>query len=177
MQSNLCLTIFASYGSQVVCSYREGTPNVLRGLNFTLQPGQRVGIVGRTGAGKSSLISVLLRLLELKSGLLKIDGVDIAKIGLHDLRSRISVIPQTPFLFSGTLRENLDVFGEYNDQTIWDALDCASIGKSLRNDGKSLEADVAENGSNFSVGERQLLCLARAMLQRNKILIMVSISR
>jgi ABC-type multidrug transport system fused ATPase/permease subunit len=159
---------------QVMCAYREGTPNVLRGVNFSILPGQRIGIVGRTGAGKSSLIAVLLRLLEVNSGSIHIDGIDISTLGLHELRSKISVIPQSPFLFSGTLRENLDVFSEYTDDLIWNALDCASIGKVLRNNSDGLSAEIAENGSNFSVGERQLLCLARAILQQNKILIMVS---
>jgi ABC-type multidrug transport system fused ATPase/permease subunit len=163
---------------KVVCSYRKGTPNVLRGVDFRVggEKGERIGIVGRTGAGKSSLIAVLLRLLEVNSGSIHIDGIDISALGLHELRSKISVIPQSPFLFSGTLRENLDVFSEYPDELIWSALDCASIGKTLRSNSDGLSAEIAENGSNFSVGERQLLCLARAILQQNKILIMVSAS-
>ena len=160
---------------QVVCAYRDGAPNVLCGLSFKLLPAQRVGIVGRTGAGKSSLIAVLLRLLELGSGSICIDGLDISALGLHELRSKISVIPQSPFLFSGSLRDNLDVFSEYSDNDIWKALDCVSIGDLFRRNSDGLAFEISENGSNFSVGERQLLCLARAILQQNKILIMVSL--
>lgn len=158
----------------VSCSYREGSPLVLRGVSFTFHPGERVGVVGRTGAGKSTLMSVLLRLIEYQAGTITIDGVDIKDIGLHDLRPKISVIPQVPFLFTGTVRQNMDVFNNYSDVEIWRALDCVSLSEVVKKIDKAggLNGLVAENGSNFSVGERQLFCLARAILQRNNILIM-----
>mmetsp|Transcript_15128 Transcript_15128/g.22753 ORF Transcript_15128/g.22753 Transcript_15128/m.22753 type:complete len:715 (+) Transcript_15128:462-2606(+) len=158
----------------IVCAYRPGAPNVLQGVSFTIDPGERVGVVGRTGAGKSTLMSVILRLLEYEGGTIQIDGVDIKSIGLHDLRPTISVIPQVPFLFSGTIRENMDIFHKYTDAQIWQALECVSLNDVVAkaSNGMGLSAMVAENGSNFSVGERQLLCLARAILQNNRILIM-----
>lgn len=156
------------------CSYREGSPLVLRGVSFTFQPGERVGVVGRTGAGKSTLMSVLLRLIEYQEGTILIDGVDIKDIGLHDLRPKISVIPQVPFLFSGTVRQNMDVFDNFTDDEIWRSLDCVALSDAVRklDGGSGLSGVVSENGTNFSVGERQLFCLARAILQRNNILIM-----
>jgi len=201
--------------------YRSDLPAILRNLSFVIKPGSRVGVVGRTGAGKSTLVAALLRLVDTIKGEILIDGVPIQKVGLHDLRPRISVIPQTPFLFSGTIRKNLDPFDTHTDKQIWDALDAtglrsvvgrlasapndkaaasASASKQVSSSSSTVSATstsatpkqqlqdiplvkkekvvanllglVEEGGLNFSTGERQLVCLARAILQRNKILIM-----
>lgn len=186
----------------LVCTYRADLPPTIKDVSFTIQPGQRVGIVGRTGAGKSSLMSVLLRLIDVTSGSLCIDGVNIHHIGLHEVRPKISVIPQVPFLFLGTIRQNLDMFHEHSDADIWAAIDALNLrdaiikksrGENMVSPSTSpvkgggsdllsvvetaslvnpLDGDVAEGGGNFSMGERQLLCLCRAILQKNKILIM-----
>ncbi|EEY62025.1 ATP-binding Cassette (ABC) Superfamily [Phytophthora infestans T30-4] len=148
--------------------YRPGLPRVLRGLTFSVNAKEKVGIVGRTGAGKSSLIVGLMRLVELDAGSITIDGVDISKIGLHDLRSNIAIIPQDPVLFSGTVRSNLDPFDQFSDDQIWTSVKRASLQKAIT----SLDDVVDEKGSNFSVGERQLLSIARALLKRSKVILM-----
>lgn len=197
-------------------SYREDLPPVLQDVSFTIRPGSRVGVVGRTGAGKSTLVGSFLRLVNSTGGAMYIDGLDTSHIGLHDLRPRISVIPQTPFLFSGTVRQNLDPWNRHSDGEIWGALRSSGLeevvkgkksaealarvaetakaradaAKRERDSGQKEEEEavaltattgggggglsgaVEEGGMNFSTGERQLLCLARAILQRNKILIM-----
>ncbi|XP_017887469.1 multidrug resistance-associated protein 4-like isoform X2 [Ceratina calcarata] len=146
--------------------YNPAEAPVLKNLNFVIYPQEKIGIVGRTGAGKSSLIAALFRLANIE-GTITIDGVNTLEIGLHDLRSKISIIPQEPFLFSGSLRKNLDPFDQYeSDSVLWQALEEVEL-KEM-----GLEGHINEGGSNLSVGQRQLVCLARAIVKNNPILVL-----
>ncbi|KAI5927245.1 P-loop containing nucleoside triphosphate hydrolase protein [Camillea tinctor] len=174
----------------LVVSYAEDLPPVLKGLNFTIERGERVGVVGRTGAGKSSLTLALFRFLEARSGSIRIDGLDIASLRLHDLRSRLAIIPQDPVLFSGTVRSNLDPFDDHTDDELFDSLRRVHLIPSSDEDSgansgastptrskntnifRSLASPVSEGGLNLSQGQRQLLCLARAIVSRPKVMVL-----
>lgn len=163
--------------NEVQMRYREGLPLVLHGLNMTIAGGERIGVVGRTGAGKSSIMSTLFRLVELTSGNILIDGVDIATIGLKDLRTRLAIIPQDPTLFRGTIRSNLDPFNEHSDLELWSALRQSDLVASASPDENPstgrvhLDAVVEEEGLNFSLGQRQLMALARALVRGSQIIV------
>ena len=152
--------------------YREGLDPVLHNISASFRGGERVGIVGRTGAGKSSLTLALFRLIEPTTGRIIIDGLDISKMGLHKLRSKLTIIPQDPVLFSGSLRHNLVPFSQYSDEEVWSTLRQFHLSEFVTSLKAVLEHEVAEGGENLSVGQRQLICLARALLRKTKILVL-----
>lgn len=158
--------------SNLSLRYREGLPLVLRGINCRIRGREKIGVVGRTGAGKSSLMNALFRITEAAGGSISIDGVPIANMGLEDLRSRLAIIPQDPTLFAGTVRSNLDPFSIYSDEEIWRALSNVYLREQVESMGKGLDSQVSEFGENLSVGSRQLMCLARAVLRNPRILVM-----
>uniref|UniRef100_A0A0L0P6Y1 Multi drug resistance-associated protein n=1 Tax=Candidozyma auris TaxID=498019 RepID=A0A0L0P6Y1_CANAR len=168
--------------------YRENLPLVLKDLTFGAYPDEKVGICGRTGAGKSSIMTALYRLSELESGSITIDNLDISQMGLRDLRLKLSIIPQDPVLFQGTVRRNLDPFDQYTDDVLWDSLRRSGLISEeqlerVKQTGLvdnnydqlhkfHLDQNVEDDGGNFSLGEKQLLALARALVRGSKILIL-----
>ncbi|KAL8817686.1 MAG: hypothetical protein Q9223_003531 [Gallowayella weberi] len=183
----------------LVAGYAPDLPPILKGLSFSVARNQRVGVVGRTGAGKSSLTLALFRFLEAREGSIKIDGIDVSKISLHDLRSRLAIIPQDPVLFSGTVRSNLDAFEEHEDAELYSALERVHLIRATGNVSRgdlssaaassdelssfafsdtntnvfsSLSSRISEGGLNLSQGQRQLLCLARAIVSRPKVMVL-----
>jgi ATP-binding cassette, subfamily C (CFTR/MRP), member 1 len=152
--------------------YREELPYVLKNLNITIKSNEKIGIAGRTGSGKSSLMLVLFRLIEHTKGKIFIDEMDISRIPLSSLRRSLAIIPQDPVLFSGTVRSNIDPFTKYQDSQIWRALEKSQLKDFIKKQKNELLSEVHEGGHNFSVGQRQLICLTRCILEKKKILIM-----
>lgn len=152
--------------------YRPGLPLVLNEISLLIKPGEKIGVVGRTGAGKSSLLSALLSLSPISTGRIMIDDEDISKMGVGDLRSRLSIIPQDPVIFDGTIRHNLDPFGHYEDKDIWETIRRVHLLDVIDALPSKLDEKMAEDGANLSLGQRQLICVGRALLKHSKILLL-----
>jgi len=158
--------------TNVEVKYRPELPPVLKEININIRPGEKIGIVGRTGAGKSTFASALFRMVDLSQGKIVIDGVDIHNLPIDQLRSRLTILPQTPMLFMGTVRENLDPFSDHTDEELWEVLAVVQMKDIVAAFPHKLENAVDEGGENFSQGQRQLICFARALLQGSKVLLL-----
>ncbi|XP_076936101.1 ABC transporter C family member 4-like [Bidens hawaiensis] len=156
--------------SRLEVRYRPNTPLVLKGITLNIQGGQKIGVVGRTGGGKSTLIQVLFRLVEPAAEVIVIDGIDISTLGLHDPRSRFGIIPQEPILFEGTVRSNIDPIGQHSDDEIWKSLEHCQLTDVVAAKPGKLDSPVVDNGDNWSVGQRQLLCLGLVLLKHGRLL-------
>ncbi|XP_010055826.3 ABC transporter C family member 10 [Eucalyptus grandis] len=176
IEDSLPAVDWPSSGNVEICNlkvrYRPDSPLVLHGITCKMKGGHKIGIVGRTGSGKTTLISALFRLVEPTDGKIIVDGVDITTIGLHDLRSHFGVIPQDPTLFGGTVRYNLDPLSEHTDEEIWEVLGKCQLWEAIQGKEKGLDSLVVQDGSNWSMGQRQLFCLGRALLRRSRILVL-----
>ncbi|KAK9094404.1 hypothetical protein Scep_025873 [Stephania cephalantha] len=152
--------------------YRPNAPLVLHGITCTFEGGKKIGIVGRTGSGKTTLISALFRLVEPEAGKIVIDGIDICTLGLHDLRCHLGIIPQDPTLFHGSVRYNLDPLSQHIDEELWEVLAKCQLKEAVEEKEEGLDSIVVEEGSNWSKGQRQLFALGRALLRKSRILVL-----
>jgi len=150
--------------------YRPNLPHVIDNLSVSINSGEKVGIVGRTGSGKSTFFLSLLRIIEPTHGSIFIDGVDISRVGLDNIRNKITVIPQDPMLFKGTLRENMDLLNQYTDQQLWESLERVCLKEKFEGE-NGLETAIKDGGENLSAGEKQLLCIGRAILANSRIVL------